>query len=301
MLTLLRLYNQDALLTNTMTTVFEKVSDKYRRDGLASLIKSTINKVFMKTVVPPIKYIYTNSLREFLPYTSYIKRNGVRIERSKPLDNIFSGALSPAPSPVPNYKQGNVGLIKSVAEKGDKVVTIGGGYGVTAVHAATQVGEGGEVVVYEASKKQVDIIRKAISNHGLLDRTSVHHSLVGDDIEVYDGLGEPSTTHPSNLPPCNILEMDCEGAEIGILSQLSHKPDTIIVELHPHKHPEAPEKSIQLLTELGYSITEYRDQTGMKLSEEQFNELLCHDRHPSKFTIWGGKHPPVIKAIRRPN
>jgi hypothetical protein len=37
---------------------------------------------------------------------------------------------------------------------------------------------------------------------------------------------------PSELPPCNVLELDCEGAEVEILRELTIQPRVILVETH---------------------------------------------------------------------
>jgi hypothetical protein len=41
-----------------------------------------------------------------------------------------------------------------------------------------------------------------------------------------------TTVHPSELPSCDILELDCEGAEIGILRDMTIQPRVIAVETH---------------------------------------------------------------------
>jgi hypothetical protein len=39
---------------------------------------------------------------------------------------------------------------------------------------------------------------------------------------------------PSELPPCNVLELDCEGAEVEILREMNIQPRVILVETHDH-------------------------------------------------------------------
>src|SRR5262249_41883865 len=37
---------------------------------------------------------------------------------------------------------------------------------------------------------------------------------------------------PSQLPACNVLQLDCEGAEVEILHELTIQPRVILVETH---------------------------------------------------------------------
>jgi hypothetical protein len=37
---------------------------------------------------------------------------------------------------------------------------------------------------------------------------------------------------PSQLPPCDVLQLDCEGAEVEILRELTIQPRLILVETH---------------------------------------------------------------------
>ena len=55
---------------------------------------------------------------------------------------------------------------------------------------------------------------------------TVKHAVVGEAINVYGDPGQLSTliVAPAERPGCDILELDCEGAEIAILREYDHSP-----------------------------------------------------------------------------
>ena len=55
------------------------------------------------------------------------------------------------------------------------------------------------------------------------------------------------------IEKCNILKMDCEGAELPILQNIKIRPRLIIVEAHPSLNSPKEEVS-DLLNKLGYDI-----------------------------------------------
>lgn len=75
------------------------------------------------------------------------------------------------------------------------------------------------------------------------------HTIVGDDHHLEGDAGAADVISPMELPPCDVLEMDCEGAETAILSELEIQPRTIIVEAHWNINEIKSN-----LAELGYSI-----------------------------------------------
>jgi len=62
---------------------------------------------------------------------------------------------------------------------------IGGGYGVTAVHAARE-STSGEISVYEGSESQVETIKYAIQQDGVDGRVEVIHGVISENVSVYD-------------------------------------------------------------------------------------------------------------------
>ena len=58
---------------------------------------------------------------------------------------------------------------------------------------------------------------------------------------------------PAEIPDCDVLEMDCEGAETSILSEMSIRPRVILVETHGCLG--APTSDVRdLLITIGYEV-----------------------------------------------
>ena len=62
---------------------------------------------------------------------------------------------------------------------------------------------------------------------------SVNHAVVGKAIGVYDSAGNVGPIMPPyQLPPCDVLQLDCEGAEVEILRMMIIHPRVALVETH---------------------------------------------------------------------
>ena len=135
------------------------------------------------------------------------------------------------------------------------VTVVGGGEGVTAVVAARAVGETGSVVCFEGSGWGVRKVRGTAARNKMSRRLTVKHAVVGEAIDVYGDTGQLSTrvVAPAELPESDVLELDCEGAEIIILRNMTIRPRVIAVETHGFRG--APTVVVkELLAGLGYTV-----------------------------------------------
>jgi hypothetical protein len=143
---------------------------------------------------------------------------------------------------------------ENLTNEGDDVIIIGGGNGVTAIHAARKVGPSGSVKVFEGGAVAKYIEQLAILNNAE-DIVDVEHAVVGEAAVLYGGISNKSyIKNPSDLTNCDVLEMDCEGSELEILTKMTIRPRVIIVEVHPWYYPENSNGILQILDDLGYSI-----------------------------------------------
>lgn len=205
---------------------------------------------FIRSVEDFVYYRSSNFYGHYvtlLPFIQSPKYNGVRIRTAHlPWEDVDR----------PLYESGLCSAIERCVRQGDDVVIIGGGRGVTAVKAAQKVGETGSVVVFEGSLKQVRKTRETVRLNDVKEIVEIHHCIVGPDKNVY-GAEEDATPRQMSvgeLPECDILELDCEGAEIEILEDLSQKPRGIFVESHGVYDAPSTEISV-LLKEMSYEIT----------------------------------------------
>jgi hypothetical protein len=222
----------------------------YDREGFTTLLGRTV------------KFVYNNHVRPYFPQRNYSRYCGVRTCHSSLAEpaRLFDGFVPwTTPSELPDYKVKNVALVQDVVSDGDSVTIIGGGEGVTAVTAARQVGPKGYVTVYEGDAKRVDDIRRTIELNELSDRFSVVHAVVGTAHLVANDEAAKRIS-PEQLPTSDVVEMDCEGAELDILKNLQNQPRAIVVETHHTKEYSPYSNEGRIARELkskGYEINHY--------------------------------------------
>lgn len=125
-------------------------------------------------------------------------------------------------------------LIRRYTKEGDNIVIVGGGEGITATLQARSCGPKGSAKVFEAQKERVELIRDNFDLNNVAGWSSVVHCLVKSDdssgrqLQEYDG----EILSPKSLPECDVLELDCEGAEVEILSEMESRPRDVFVETH---------------------------------------------------------------------
>jgi hypothetical protein len=171
-------------------------------------------------------------VRGFTPPIRRVRFNGVPTDRTARLADLLvraSWRWEYADDPL--YESALVGRLREHVRPGDRVTVVGGGHGVTAVVAALATGADGHVDVYEASDQMLGSLRGTLATNGVSGRVGVHHAVVG---AAHDVWGETTAlvVPPSALPLCDVLMLDCEGAEREILTALAQRPRVLLVETH---------------------------------------------------------------------
>jgi len=234
---------------------------------------STSGQIFMGRVVHLIKnssfetltkrvagYLYRRTIRKLLPTIAEVKYSGVPISRERKFGDVrLPNFLIPHPlEDIPNYERALIDALRSQIRIGDSVIIVGGGEGVTAVVAAKAAGETGSVVCYEGNSWNVSKVNGTAARNKVSNRLTVEHAIVGEAIAVYGGTEQHSTrvVSPTELPQCDILELDCEGAELLILRTMAIRPRVIAVETHGVYG--APAHMVkQLLEKLDYAVEDW--------------------------------------------
>jgi hypothetical protein len=154
---------------------------------------------------------------------------------------------------IPGYEDGLVDGIRDHAKQGDQIVIVGGGWGVSSVIAARQVGESGQVLTYEGGADAVHKITDTVSLNSVSETVSVQHAVVSDAISLRGSGKQAQRIRPTELPSCDGLVLDCEGAELDILAEMERRPRFIIVETHGMF--DSPKEAVfERLEQLGYNI-----------------------------------------------
>lgn len=195
---------------------------------------------------------------------------------------------------VPDYSRsegGEVNAHKRYTKKGDDIIIIGGGRGVSTVNAAKETGSTGSVTVFEGSEKYSNIIEEVVDLNEVDDRVEIKQRIVGPDKKVYDDSKEYDKIRPENLTKCDVLEMDCEGAEEEIMKNLKIFPRVITIELHPKRSDY--ERTLSELSKRGYKIESYWNNEGSELKKSEFNKII-KERSMDQST----EGAPLVTAIK---
>lgn len=186
--------------------------------------------------------LYDRTIRNRLPRKLGLL-NGVVVRRPRLLDITDHD---------PEYKSALLDPVRDHVTVAETVINIGGGSGVSTVVAAQQVGPAGRVVCYEGGEEYVELCEESAELNGVSDQTDIRHAIVGDDVNVWGTAGE--AVSPSDLPECDAVVMDCEGAEWSILEGLDQRPRLLVVEVHPQHDVQVAEVQ-SLLHERGYETS----------------------------------------------
>jgi hypothetical protein len=196
----------------------ERASEIFREEGCIQLIKRSF------------VHGYNTVVRPFIPIRHYPTYNGVSIGDRE--TRWFDGVVTwetPRGEDIPDYEEPAVNVLRRYTDEGDKVVIVGAGKGVTAVIAAEEVGPNGHVTAYEGSDYWVGVAMKTVELNGVDEWTEVHHTVVAENISVYGSAEGAQTLDPVDLPECDVMELDCEGAGIPILKSMSIRPRMLTI------------------------------------------------------------------------
>jgi Methyltransferase small domain len=199
--------------------MFHKLRDIVRAQGVSGLVA----------------YTYRQGVRPFIPSEPVHYASIPICHDRKWGDLLVPISWVPAdepPTDEPGYEATLVAGLNETVRPGDSVVIVGAGLGVTAVVAALRAGPSGTIQCFEASKQYVRFAQQTAERNNITN-ISVHHAVVAKSIFVYgNGSDLGAVMPPSQLPRCNVLQLDCEGAEVDILRELTIQPRVILVETH---------------------------------------------------------------------
>jgi hypothetical protein len=230
----------------------KKIFRIQQREGFKQLIRSSL------------QYIHQNYLLQWLP-KRVVRYNDVKVHAGTKFDFIFPLIQNNRSK----YENTLIDGIRSQVSPGDKVVIVGGGWGVSSIIAAELSGNRGSVIVYEAGDQTVKKIHNTTELNGMSSMIDIRHAIVGEAISLRDRTSAIQIS-PKELPNCDVLILDCEGAEKTILDRLSINPSKIIVETHGH-FGSSTQDIREILSKKGYTVSN----NGIA---EPSRELMCIEK-----------------------
>lgn len=216
------------------------------------------------TMKRAIRFGYNNYIRPLLPTQEAIY-NDVSVRSSHIGDSIVPWQSTK----IPDYEESLIRGIRDHVEDGDDVVIVGGGEGVSTVVAARKSGDSGSVTTFEGSSNAVKKIKNTVQLNNVDTQVSIRHAIVARAVSLRGKKGCADIISPNQLPECDVMILDCEGAEIDILEELESWPGTLIVETHGIYGATKP-KVNELLNNVGYNIIaeEIAEERLRKMCEE---------------------------------
>lgn len=203
---------------------------------------------FVTMVLRISEHVHRTLIRPHLPqrratYNGVVTKGARVCDRFCPWESVDK----------PTYESAIVGALRDRVRAGDRVVVVGGGWGVSGVVAAVEAGQTGQVTVYEGSAEGVENVNDTAALNDVADRVDVKHAVVGAAVSLL-GEGNVGTVVSSDeLPDCDVLVLDCEGAELDILEELTVRPRLLIVE--SHRFLDSPPNLVRHRIEaLGYEV-----------------------------------------------
>ncbi|ACA19258.1 conserved hypothetical protein [Methylobacterium sp. 4-46] len=197
---------------------------------------------------------YDRALRRHLPRAEPVLYAGLPTGRYRRWGDRWLPAALVAQD-IPDFEEGLVRALRAHLRPGDAVTVVGTGSGVTTAVAALGVGAEGTVTAYEGDPGGIAATRRMLEANGVAARVRLHHAVVGAPVRVYGGAGAARIVAPADLPPTDLLELDCEGAETVILGAMTIRPRVVAVETHGCYG--APSAAVRALLEgLGYAVTD---------------------------------------------
>jgi hypothetical protein len=223
-----------------MIPLLDRAAKRYREGGLVQLLASSIH------------FLYENYVRPRLPAKT-VKYNGTRIEKAKIGDSIVPWHTTD----IPRYEGAIIRSIREHVERGNQVVIVGGGWGVSTVTAARSVGKEGGVVTFEGSESAVRNVEETVHLNDVSERTVIRHAIVSHAYSLRGEKGKAAIVSPEDLPECDVLVLDCEGAEKEILEEMEIRPRVLIVETHG-MYGASESEVRERIERLGYNLMDSR-------------------------------------------
>jgi len=228
-----------------MDQLYSSAKRVYQTEGASSLAQ--------KGAKFAIRNLYGKFIRPYLaPDQPASWRNEITVI-SDDYDNHLLDPYFFYSNDYPNTDFVGFQALRNYVSNGDTVLIIGAGNGVSMTVAARNTCPEGRVVGYEAGRQHTDHARETIAANGYSDCCTVHHAVIGEVNEAWSPPESADVVSPSDLPDCEFVQMNCEGAELKILREFDIRPAAMHVQVH--ECFGAPVDAVEAeLDRLGYSI-----------------------------------------------
>jgi hypothetical protein len=158
----------------------------------------------------------------------------------------------------------------------DVILAVGLGNGVSLIHNCKKNRNTNSFIGIDGSLEQIEISKANAKLNGVeSSKFTLIEGYVGDPYNIYGKKNEQSTKKIDiNEFKFDVLELDCEGSEIEILSNLIVRPRHIIVEMHPMYRDIDIDDFLQSMNNKGYKIANIYTTYGDIICLENINKYF---------------------------
>lgn len=179
----------------------------------------------------------------------------------------------------PNTKD-ELGILKihdKIYDNHDIILAVGLGSGISLVHNCSKARTPKSFIGIEAS---INNINHTIMNAHLNDINDSQYILINSFAGYPTNVVNESTIRHVDYIDINkmifdVLELDCEGSEIEILSTLTARPKHIIVEMHPMFREINITEFLNMMSSKGYHLSSLSTVYGQDISISDIDDFFC--------------------------
>ena len=193
--------------------------------------------------------------------TSYIRRGSNALVRPHTLRKLAVSTdvavrdigLFDTTGAPPEYKDSSVSRIRSRVDSGDGIVIVSCRRKGSSVAAAHRTRSERSVTTYNAERYESAV--ETITLDEITNIIDIEHAIVGEVVGLADPPRGAAALPPAELPDCDVLVLDCEGAEIGILKSIDQLPRVLIVDTDTFL--DSPEGDVRAtLEDMDYEVVD---------------------------------------------
>ena len=239
-------------------------------------------KYLLRKFIPRIKIRYKSKTTKGYPCYKYLelpRRPFLYFRRDfyNEIDNILTKGKNV-------IDQDELGILIShdlVTNDEDIICAVGVGNGISLIHNCLKDKPEKSFIGIEASSKQIkNTIKNAKLNNICENKYYLINGFGGTNSSyIYGDKKQISDDFIDiNQLKFDVLELDCEGAELHILKNLTLKPKHIIVETHPSLVSIDYEEFLKLMRTKGYSLNLAYTVFGQKVMQEDIPSYFTNER-----------------------
>lgn len=179
-----------------------------------------------------------------------------------------------------------------------KILAVGVGTGISLIYNSKLPREN-KFIGIEASIDQIELTKKNVKLNQIPDsRYQIIEGFAGNPKGVY---GEKSQISKKKVDineyDFDVLELDCEGSEIGLLENLSKHPKYIIVEMHPTIININISEVLANLKTKGYKLIKAKTVVGKNIDIDNLEDFFDSEivkRKIDEKQSWGNILPVLL-------